>query len=52
MKDNGIESNTLTQTDTTTAIQFLTNKPKICIEEKIASSTYGAGKTGFLPTED
>jgi hypothetical protein len=30
----------------------LTKKPKICIGEKIASSTNGAEKTGFPSAED
>jgi hypothetical protein len=42
----------LTETQKTTAIWFLRKEPKICIGEKIATSTNGAGKTGFLPTED
>jgi hypothetical protein len=52
MKTNGIEQKTLTQTHATTAIWFLTKVPKICIGEKIASSTNSARKTEFPPAED
>jgi hypothetical protein len=30
----------------------LTKESKICVGEKIASSTNGAGKTGFTPAKD
>jgi hypothetical protein len=43
---------TLPQTHTTAAIWFSTKEPKICVREKIASSTNSAGKTEFPPAED
>jgi hypothetical protein len=33
-------------------MEFSKKMPKICVGEKIAISTNGTGKTGFLPAED
>jgi hypothetical protein len=50
MKNNGTEQKT--QIYTTIVIQFSTEETKICIKEKIASSTKGSEKTELLPAED
>jgi hypothetical protein len=52
MKINGIEEKIQTHTYTATVLWFLAMQPQMCIEEKIPSSTNGAGKTGYPLVKD
>jgi hypothetical protein len=52
MKTNGIDQKIVTKIHTCTAIWLLTKEHKICIGEKIDSSTNNDGKSVNPPVED